>query len=341
MTGRGNDSLPAETILARNAEVIKALGKRVVADVIEIGQRLSESKALCGHGSWLPWLEDNFSWTDDTALRFMQVGELAKSRNLRDLNLPISSLYLLAAPSTPEKARQQVIEQAGNGERLSISDVKKLIDDERCKQAAETAELLVAREAEIRAEYVPGARKPPPEPVSDRSNYLQFLRTKCHPITDAVRLMTDGEFDGLIRSIKALGQIDPIILVEYESEWAILDGRCREIACGIAGVTPKYRKVVIDDPESYWISANIVRQHFNEDQRAMIAAKLTEPDKDEETYDPDQLPPLIVAARYVLAQSTQYADAVTQGHMRVYEAYDLAVGGQYRLRADSPRDQAE
>jgi hypothetical protein len=35
------------------------------------------------------------------ALRFMQVHEFAKNRNLRDLSLPISSLYLLAAPHSP------------------------------------------------------------------------------------------------------------------------------------------------------------------------------------------------------------------------------------------------
>jgi hypothetical protein len=41
-------------VLAQHAEVIRALGKRVVHDVIEIGRRLTDAKARCGHGNWLP-----------------------------------------------------------------------------------------------------------------------------------------------------------------------------------------------------------------------------------------------------------------------------------------------
>jgi hypothetical protein len=342
MNDQGNDSLPVETILAQNAEVIRALGKRVVADVIEIGQRLSESKALCGHGNWLPWLDREFGWSDDTALRYMQVGDLAKSRNLRDLNLPISGLYLLAAPSTPEEARQGVIEQTENGESLSVSDVKKLVTEARNRQAAETAELLAAREAEIRAEYVQASwiRKQPSPAVKDQT-YLQFPRTKCHPVTEAVRLMTAEEFAGLVKSIKAHGQRDPIILIEHEGGEVILDGRCREIACGIAGVEPRYKKIEVDDPRTYFASANLMRVDRNEGQMAMGSAILTKPDADEEVYDPDQLPPPIVAARYVWAHEPGYGDAVIKGSMQLYEAYDLTVSGQHRLQADSPKDKAE
>jgi hypothetical protein len=167
----GSDLVTTETILAQNAEVIRALGKRVIADVIEIGRRSIESKELCGHGNWLPWLKREFGWTEMTATRFMNVHSLAgKSNKLLDLELPVSGLYLLAAPSTPEQVQQQVISRVENGERLSVSDVKRLI--------AEAAELLADREAEIRAEYVRGwSRRPPPEPENPREHWLQFLRT--------------------------------------------------------------------------------------------------------------------------------------------------------------------
>jgi hypothetical protein len=329
-----DNPIPTETILAQNAEVIRALGKRVVGDVIEIGRRLSESKKLCGRGNWLPWLQHEFGWSDDTALRYMQVSELAESRNLRDLSLPISGLYLLAAPSTPEEARQQVIERVENGARLSISDVKQLIVEVRSRQATETAELLAAREAEIRAEYIPGSRKPPPEPEREPKEYwLQFLRTKRHPVTEAVPLMTTEEFAGLVKSIKAHGQLDPIILVEHEGEDVILDGVCREIACVIAGVEPKYKKIEVDDPASYFASANLIRLHRTNSQQAM-GLTLAEPDEDEEAYDHDQLPPPIVAARYIRAHAPGYVEAVIKGTMKLYDVYHLAVEGQYRSQAD-------
>jgi hypothetical protein len=44
-----------------------------------------------------------------TALNFMQCHNFAKSGNLRDLSLPVSGLYLLAAPSTPDEARAMAV----------------------------------------------------------------------------------------------------------------------------------------------------------------------------------------------------------------------------------------
>jgi hypothetical protein len=102
--------------------------------VIEIGARLTECKRLCGHGQWLPWLDREFGWTsEDTALRFMQVHELGKSRNLRDLTLPVSSLYLLAAPSTPDDARDAVLDLAADGQKLTHAEIKQTISDAKAK----------------------------------------------------------------------------------------------------------------------------------------------------------------------------------------------------------------
>ena len=112
------------TALAEHVTEIRRLGKQTVENIIEIGQRLSECKRLVGHGNWLPFLKREFGWTDDTALNFIRVGELAKSRKFRDLNLPISGLYLLAAPSTPEEARNEIIERVQTGETVTVAEVK-------------------------------------------------------------------------------------------------------------------------------------------------------------------------------------------------------------------------
>jgi Protein of unknown function (DUF3102) len=102
-----------ERVLAENAEEIRKLGKRVGRDVIEIGRRLTGMKKLCGHGNWLPWLEREFGWTDRHALNYTRVYELSlKSENFSDLEIPVSALYLLAAPSTPPEAVDEVIECA-------------------------------------------------------------------------------------------------------------------------------------------------------------------------------------------------------------------------------------
>jgi Protein of unknown function (DUF3102) len=119
---------PAPATLAEHAAVIRALGKRVIGDVIEIGRRLTEAK-IAGHGNWLPWLEREFGWSDDTALNYMNLAEMAKSRTVRDLSLPIKSLYLIAKPSTPDEARTEVIKRVESGEKLSVKDVQAIVDN--------------------------------------------------------------------------------------------------------------------------------------------------------------------------------------------------------------------
>jgi hypothetical protein len=113
--------------LAGHAEAIRKLGKRVVNDVIEIGERLSKARSLIAHGHWLRWLEDELGWSDETARRFMSVFEMNKIHKLWDSELPISVLYQLAAPRTPPEARDDIIERSKEGERLSLANVKETI----------------------------------------------------------------------------------------------------------------------------------------------------------------------------------------------------------------------
>jgi Protein of unknown function (DUF3102) len=45
----------AASVLDIDAQAIRALGKNVVRDIIEIGRHLTEAKQACAHGQWLPW----------------------------------------------------------------------------------------------------------------------------------------------------------------------------------------------------------------------------------------------------------------------------------------------
>ena len=119
---------PVQPSLAEHAAEIKRLGKRVVGDIIEIGRHLAEAKEIAGRANWVLWLTKEFGWTERTARNFMQVYEQTnKSAKFADLSLPLTGLYLLAAPSTSDKARGEVIRRAERGERLSLVDVKRTI----------------------------------------------------------------------------------------------------------------------------------------------------------------------------------------------------------------------
>lgn len=92
------------------AESIRSRLKRTAEDIVAIGQDLIEAKNDLGHGQFIPWLKAEFDMTEMSAVRFMQVakrfGEGTKSNNLLDLS--VSVLYELAAPSTPETVVSQV-----------------------------------------------------------------------------------------------------------------------------------------------------------------------------------------------------------------------------------------
>lgn len=144
-----------EIKLAEHAAVIRALGKRVVRDVIEIGGRLTECKRIAGHGNWLPWLDREFGWNERTARNFMQAHELAfKSEKFADLELPVSALYLLAAPSTPDEARDVVLNRVANGETLTHDAVKQMIAEAKAqdedRHSKQIAKLKVEYERQIK-----------------------------------------------------------------------------------------------------------------------------------------------------------------------------------------------
>lgn len=118
--------LPSEK-LTEHAEKIRALGRRAQQDILEIGRLLTEAKALCAHGEWLPWLQKEFAWSEATACRFMRIHAFAsefKSGTLPDLSLSLSTLDELSRRRTPPEVVTQIIAKAERGERVTASEVK-------------------------------------------------------------------------------------------------------------------------------------------------------------------------------------------------------------------------
>lgn len=114
-------------VLEQRTDEIKSLIRRSANDIIDIGQKLSEVKEQLGHGSFMNWLKSEFNWSVATATRFMQVSEQFKFVNLTNLQIAASALYLLAAPSTPEKARTEALERATVGEAITNTEAKAIV----------------------------------------------------------------------------------------------------------------------------------------------------------------------------------------------------------------------
>jgi hypothetical protein len=86
------------------------------------------------HGEWQNWLEREFLWSAPTAWRLMQVEEMfrLKSFTVKDLQIDVGSLYLLAAPSTPESARAEVLDLAAQG-YVSREEVQRIVAEAALK----------------------------------------------------------------------------------------------------------------------------------------------------------------------------------------------------------------
>ena len=120
-----------QTIVWQRTSEIKELMRLTAENIISIGQKLTEVKEKLGHGSFQNWLRSEFEWSEQTARQFMQVyrwSKTIKNKNFVFSQLATSALYLLAAPSTPLEARDEVLTIIDGGEKISYSCVKTIVN---------------------------------------------------------------------------------------------------------------------------------------------------------------------------------------------------------------------
>jgi hypothetical protein len=139
-----NDQMTLPMVLADDAVTVDERAQRIrdlvgVARVciIEIGRELIKAKEEVGHGKWLPWLDAEFGWSDETARKYMRVAEafqIPTKLGFAGLTIDATALYALAAPEVSQSVRDAAIERAEAGETITKQE----------------AEAMIARELEIK-----------------------------------------------------------------------------------------------------------------------------------------------------------------------------------------------
>jgi hypothetical protein len=115
-------------VLAEHARAIRELAARTVENIIAIGRHLTEVRDQYP-GEWLAWLEAEFSWSDQTARRYMHVYDLSRDARLNtcvELDLPLRVLYRLAAPKA-EHARQEIADRVKAGEEVTRETIEEAV----------------------------------------------------------------------------------------------------------------------------------------------------------------------------------------------------------------------
>lgn len=116
---------------------IKSLIRQTAQDIFHVGQKLAEVKQQLKHGEFRNWLNTEFNWSVSSATKFMQVSEQFKNVNFTHLNFATSALYVLAAPSAPENARQHALQLASRGEHITYSLAKQIVKHHKDSAASD------------------------------------------------------------------------------------------------------------------------------------------------------------------------------------------------------------
>lgn len=111
---------------------ILANGQRMQESTVAIGERLIAVKRLLEHGQFGDWCVTEFGMSTRTAQNLMNIARTFDGKSAEISLLSDSSLALLAAPSTPEPARQQAIDEAqSTGKSPSVQRTKEIIAEHK------------------------------------------------------------------------------------------------------------------------------------------------------------------------------------------------------------------
>lgn len=114
--------------IERATVAIRERLRKAAQDIWEIGRMLNDVQSKLQRGQFDEWIEAEFDWSRRTAYKFISVYKrFDNSVNLEEINIATSALYLLAAESTPEEVRQQFIQKAKEGEKVTHQQVLKVV----------------------------------------------------------------------------------------------------------------------------------------------------------------------------------------------------------------------
>lgn len=200
-------TLDSETriVVQQRTTEIKGLMRRAAQDIIEIGHKLKEVKARLGHGHFGGWLRAEFEWSEPTAQRFMRVSGAFQNRQI-DGFAP-SALYLLAAPSTPDAAREEALSRAEAGEPITFGAAREIVAEYKAP-----AEPLPFEPSNFTPDYSDPYGDDEPELWEPAAPAPQVIEPRSTADHQRINLSTNNEWYTPAQFIEAartvMGQID-------------------------------------------------------------------------------------------------------------------------------------
>jgi hypothetical protein len=118
--------------LKAHAERIRAGLARHTAQAVQIGNELRAAKRKLPHGAFLSWAECELGISPRAAQLYMRMSAWMADKDERFARLPVSTLYLLAAPTTPTAVAQEFVQRIESNAPMSYKAVHARIKAARC-----------------------------------------------------------------------------------------------------------------------------------------------------------------------------------------------------------------
>ena len=109
--------------LKKLATLVQRIKSRNDAYAIDTGKDLLQAKAMLKHGEFGPWLKANFGWSTSTAGNYMNAAKLAEQAPAV-AKLKPAAVVALAAPSTPDVVKSEVIADLEKGNVPTPKEIK-------------------------------------------------------------------------------------------------------------------------------------------------------------------------------------------------------------------------
>ncbi|WP_177302991.1 DUF3102 domain-containing protein [Methylobacterium sp. 174MFSha1.1] len=120
-----------EDVASEARQIASRVRYRIRTNIMDTGRDLLEMKQKLGHGAFGPWIAAEFRMTDRTAQNFMRAAEVFSSKPEIVSVLPPTTIYALAAKSTPDDIRADVIARFDEGQPLDARVIGMRINEAR------------------------------------------------------------------------------------------------------------------------------------------------------------------------------------------------------------------
>jgi uncharacterized protein UPF0137/DUF3102 family protein len=122
--------LPADD---RLKAIVKEIQSLQATAILQIAERLAEAREIFRYqrdeGGFAGWVETHLNFSRSTAYNLLSIYERFGGEGIQYLDtFPASILYLLAAPSTPKEAVDEIVHRAQTGESVPVAEVKRTIE---------------------------------------------------------------------------------------------------------------------------------------------------------------------------------------------------------------------